>query len=441
MALRIHFTFADLARTRVSHSTYPLQELSIAMRVLRDRTPSTRFDAWRRDVLTRLPTTARRAFEMTPPHGWVPGFLAPNEAGDVRDLLEQMRATPRRRLREEMQRLAERQAVPSWSRRLGEEPAVLQHLVDSLATAHDVLLAPYWSQVEARLEADRSLRARALLHGGMEQVLSQLHPRRIRWELPVLTVDMVSGVDADLRLEGQGLLLVPSFFGFDAPLIAPDAEPQPRLFYPASADSPSPDIVRPVVGTASSATTLAQLLGRTRAAVLLTVADKVGCTTTELSTAVGISVSNASEHATVLRRAGLIMTTRYRKVVLHTMTPAGHTLLSTASAGPRPAVRTTARQGHAGAGSELPLWACRVVRGSRRRCRARRRATARRCRDRTRLSGPSPLRRGPRSPCRAQPALPSRFISSSPRAVRQTSTCCPRRVRSSNPAASSRVQW
>src|SRR5690606_31897149 len=65
MALRIHFTFADLARTRVSHSTYPLQELSIAMRVLRDRTPSTRFDAWRRDVLTRLPTTARRAFEMT----------------------------------------------------------------------------------------------------------------------------------------------------------------------------------------------------------------------------------------------------------------------------------------------------------------------------------------------------------------------------------------
>ncbi|MTE19738.1 helix-turn-helix domain-containing protein [Streptomyces sp. TRM43335] len=330
MAFRIHFTFADLAKTRVSHSTYPLQELSIAMRVLRDRTPSTRFGAWRHEVLSRLPATARMAFEMTPSHGWVPDFLAPAAAGDSQELLERVRATPRRRLREEMERVAARQSVPRWSRQLGEDPSVLQRLVDSLSTVHDVLLAPYRPRVEARLEADRSLRARALLHGGMERVLSQLHPRRIRWESPVLTVDMASGMDADLRLEGQGLLLVPSFFGSDAPGIAPDTEPQPMLFYPASSDSPHPDVVRPDAGVAGPSTALAQLLGRTRAAVLLAIADRVGCTTTELSTAVGISVSNASEHATVLRRAGLITTTRHHKAVLHTVTPIGRTLLNTA---------------------------------------------------------------------------------------------------------------
>lgn len=63
-------------------------------------------------------------------------------------------------------------------------------------------------------------------------------------------------------------------------------------------------------------------LGRTRAAVLLTVADRAGCTTTELSITAGVSVSTASEHTTVLRQAGLITTTRHHKAVLHTMTPA-----------------------------------------------------------------------------------------------------------------------
>lgn len=329
MALRIHFTFADLARTRLASSVHPLQELSIAMRVLRDRTPSTRFDAWRHDVLSRLPATARMAFEMTPSHGWVPDFLAPAAEGEPRELLDRMRATPRRLLRDQMEHIAARQPVPRWSRLLGEDPSVLRRLVDSLSTAHDVLLAPYRSQVEARIEADRGLRVRALLHGGMEEVLTRLHPRRIRWEPPVLTVNMASDLDADLKLEGRGLLLAPSFFGSDAPLIVPDAEPQPMLFHPASFGSRSPDLVRPDTGAAGSPATLAQLLGRTRAAVLLAVAGRAGCTTTELSAAVGISVSSASEHATVLRRAGLITTTRHRKAALHTMTPTGRTLLDT----------------------------------------------------------------------------------------------------------------
>ncbi|GAA2455205.1 winged helix-turn-helix domain-containing protein [Streptomyces macrosporus] len=143
----------------------------------------------------------------------------------------------------------------------------------------------------------------------------------------MLSVTMASGIDADLYLEGQGLLLVPSVFGTDAPVIIPDAQPQPVLFYPASSDSTLPDIVRP--RTVPPAT-LAQLLGRTRAAILLTVADRAGCTTTELPTTAGVSVSTASEHASVLRQAGLIATTRHHKAVLHTVTPTGLALVNTA---------------------------------------------------------------------------------------------------------------
>lgn len=326
MALRIHFTLEDLGRTRVAPAIRPLQELSIALRVWRNTAPPPRLAAWRRETAARLPAAARMAFELTPSHGWVPDFLAPTEAGEPEELLEQIRATPRRRLRGELADLAARQPVPRWARLLGEDPTVLQRLVDGLTAAHGVLLAPYRSQMESRLKVDSALRARHFLHGGVERVLARLHPRRIRWESPVLSVTMASGIDADLHLSGQGLLLVPSVFGTDAPVIVPDARPQPMLFYPASSDAPLPDLVRPRTGAAA---TLAQLLGRTRAAILLTVADRAGCTTTELSTTVGVSVSTASEHATVLRQAGLITTTRHHKAVLHTMTPAGRALLNT----------------------------------------------------------------------------------------------------------------
>ncbi len=326
MAFRIHFSFEDLARSRVARSPRPLQELSIAMRVWRNRTPPPRLGAWRRETAC-LPAAARMAFELTPAHGWVPDFLAPTTAGEPEELLERVRATPRRRLREEMARLAARQPVPRWARLLGEDPAVLRQLVDSLTAAHDVLLAPYRPHVESLLKTDNALRARDFLHGGMERVLARLHPRRIRWEPPVLSVTMASGLDADLHLEGRGLLLVPSVFGTDAPVIAPDVQPQPMLFYPASSDSPLPGVVRPRTGASA---TLAQLLGRTRAAVLLAIADRDGCTTTELSTAVGVSVSSASEHATVLRRTGLIATTRHHKAVLHTITSTGRVLADTA---------------------------------------------------------------------------------------------------------------
>ncbi|WP_344326184.1 hypothetical protein [Streptomyces macrosporus] len=114
----------------------------------------------------------------------MPDFLAPATAGEPEELLKQVRATPRRRLRSEMENIAARQPVPRWTRSLGEDPAVLRQLVDSLAATYDVLLTPYRPQVEARLEADSALRARHFLHGGMERVLTRLHPRRFRWEPP-----------------------------------------------------------------------------------------------------------------------------------------------------------------------------------------------------------------------------------------------------------------
>ncbi|WP_067543171.1 ArsR/SmtB family transcription factor [Nocardia crassostreae] len=70
---------------------------------------------------------------------------------------------------------------------------------------------------------------------------------------------------------------------------------------------------------------LSALLGRTRAAVLEAIAD--GGSTTLLAQRLGVSPATASEHAAVLREAGLVASIRVRNSVHHNLTPLGVALL------------------------------------------------------------------------------------------------------------------
>jgi len=143
----------------------------------------------------------------------------------------------------------------------------------------------------------------------------------------VLEVQMP--MDVDMYLEGRGLSLVPSVFVGKCPnLIHDPSHPSaaPRLILPVADER-----VRggglwdwPRSGKASGAA-LAALVGRNRAAVLNAVVG--GCTTTELAGRVGISLAAASQHASVLRDAGLITSCRQGGAVLHALTPLGADLL------------------------------------------------------------------------------------------------------------------
>ncbi|MFG3223892.1 MarR family transcriptional regulator [Kitasatospora sp. NPDC048194] len=331
MVYRFHFTSADLARTRVAESALPLDELSIALRVLQDRNHDLRFGAWRRETRARLTPRARMVLDLTPVHGWSPTFLSPSGSGTLPELLERVAATPRTQLRASLASVADHQRLPGWAHRLGEDPGLLRQLADALGEVHSTVLAPYWPQISAGLAADRALRARQMLHGGVERLLNGLYPPRIRWRPPVLEVDLLSGVEGDVHLQGRGLLLTPSVFATRAPLVDPDTEPQPVLAYPAHYDPATGPLLaaRPALGTAlgTAPAPVSALLGRTRAAVLHTIAQRPGCTTGELAGALRITASGASQHATVLREAGLITTLRDRNTALHTATPTGLALL------------------------------------------------------------------------------------------------------------------
>jgi len=331
---RIHFSHEDLARVRVVDRPPPLGETILAVMGIQQVHLPIHFTNWRGQVLGRLPRQARMVFDLASAGGYTPRFLLPNRSANLSEELEYVRSTPRGVIHREMTRYAERRPLPGWARGLDDDPQMLQRLVDVLGRVHATMVAPYSSQVDARVTADKAARARDLLDGGVHRLLNRLHPSRVRWKPPVLEVATVCGLRGDLYLNGRGLLLVPSVFGFVAPAVDPDADPQPCLAYPVRYD----ETVFPVsavddsAGTGRPSKQVVALLGRTRAAILHTIAERPGCTTSELAAVMGVSISSASQHATVLRDAGLIATTRHRQAARHAPTRTGIALLNAATA-------------------------------------------------------------------------------------------------------------
>jgi DNA-binding transcriptional ArsR family regulator len=129
-----------------------------------------------------------------------------------------------------------------------------------------------------------------------------------------------SVVDKEIHLEGRGLRLVPSYF----------KETHTRLM--TLADPALPQVlVYPIdraAGLVASVARepLAALLGRTRAA-LLELAETDG-STTQLARRLEISPAAASQHLTIMREAGLIVSVREANAMRHLTTPLGRAILS-----------------------------------------------------------------------------------------------------------------
>jgi DNA-binding transcriptional ArsR family regulator len=320
--LRVHFTQDDLLRLKVAANPDPLWETVLSANLLGTGRGAAVFDPWRdqaRSVLHGLPAGPTRLVRaVAPPRGDFPDFLTPPEAGiGLREGIEAVLTTPRRRLRRELTVLS---SPPSWLRPLAEgRPDALAGLGRALHAYFDAVLAPYWPRVRAQIEADRAVRARALLDAGSEGLLNSLRPT-LRWRAPVLEADYP--VDRDVRLDGRGLLLVPSVFCWRSPVTLIDPLLPPVLVYPVRriADWWNPQ------GGRDGRAALSHLVGRGRAAVLRALDG--GCTTSELARRTGMALPTASEHACVLREAGLLVSVRQRNTVVHTLTPLGADLLA-----------------------------------------------------------------------------------------------------------------
>jgi DNA-binding transcriptional ArsR family regulator len=324
--LRIVFTSDDVARTRLAPAADPLWELVMGLQLLRTHPGDLLFTGWRRRAVAELREAhlglqLRLLLALTPPVGYFPDFLNPISAGNgLEHGLEVIRSTPRAALAQDVRRLAHSGPLPeaAWEVAAGK-PGALVQLTASMRTSYSLMVAPYRRAIDAAFLRDRRLRAAALAAKGVEGLLDSFRPMLI-WRSGVLEVP--SHRDQVLHLNGRGLLLVPSFFCIRGPITMFDPSLPPVLVYRVPRQHY--DLL---AMNDRSASALDALLGTTRAAVLETIGGHRAVTTTDLARRLGISSASASEHATVLRKAGIVASQRDRNRMLHQLTALGLELL------------------------------------------------------------------------------------------------------------------
>ncbi|MEU9186534.1 winged helix-turn-helix domain-containing protein [Streptomyces sp. NPDC048484] len=256
-----------------------------------------------------------------PRASYFPDFLTPAEGiGGLEAGLDAILATPAQQVKQEAGKLAGTIRSPRWVARIDERD-MRDRLVEALRDYHRTVIAPHDHHIGECLRAERTRHARSLLDFGTEGLLGSLAPT-LRWRHPVLEIESYPE-NRDVRLNGRGVLLIPSYFCWHSPITLADPDLPPVIIYPFQhAARPEPQ---------HEGRPLRALLGPTRAEILL--ATVTGATTTEAALRAGVSVGTASHHTNALRNGGLINSDRYANTVLHTLTSLGAALLHGAQAG------------------------------------------------------------------------------------------------------------
>jgi DNA-binding transcriptional ArsR family regulator len=327
--VRIQISAEDLRRIRVAPTLGPYAEAIFAFQIARQRLPNPIFSSWLRPLRMRLGHLAKPLNDIYACGPVIDLVSAVGPVTCIEEGIDNLRAVSRERLAAEVAWL-EAQGAPSAAvlRLLDSDPEPRRQIECAISRFQSVSIGPHWSALRNRLDSETSGKIRTLGSGGVDHLLTTLWPSKIRWRPPVLEVltpqhSNVSTID----LGGRGLTITPSVFignkvqvMFD-PL---DEAAPATLLYPVVRDLAAAS--RVLQNGTSGSRALADLLGRTRSIVLELIRD--GCGTVELARRAGISPAAASEHAAVLRDAGLVSRIREGKSVLHSLTPLGVALLN-----------------------------------------------------------------------------------------------------------------
>jgi DNA-binding transcriptional ArsR family regulator len=335
--LRIHFTVADAMKVRVV-VLGAFAELLESFGTLQTSRDALVFGRWRARTAARARTLSPDVRELArfivpPEHGMADLFTLVGPADEYAEAVERLCAAPSGPLRAELGFApligGHRSAWISDFADGGR--AARQRMTRALDGYHEVAIAPYWPRIRTVLENERTTRLGIMARDGLGAMLESLSPL-LRWSPPVLELPQyhpaAPGKHSEVHLEGRGLVVVPSLFAAADPgVFLPWDDGPVLLIYQAPLDAPAALRLWRDPGTADDRA-VASLLGTTRAAALRAVAG--GCTTSELARRLNISPGGASQHATVLRESGLIVSRRHRNTVRHTITRLGLDLLNSA---------------------------------------------------------------------------------------------------------------
>jgi DNA-binding transcriptional ArsR family regulator len=336
--VHLELSGADLRRVRLLPFADPIEEMIIGAHRLPLLAADPLLGGWARHTVSSLGPAGVPLLEvMNSPFVQVSDLTqTPPTAGrSFEAALDNILSAPAEKWRSEVEYLGSLGIPAGPARGLADgDEAAIANFGGALRRFHDVALRPYWTAITTYTAGGRDSLMRLLAARGIDALLNSLHPS-VSWQPPVLTMDLrtacppgcvhqmisrsIAPTDT-FEASGRGLLLLPSVFASTPTFRVPDPdEDEPFLLtVPVAADRHT------FTGPASSPGTsaLADLMGATRATVLIALA-KGELTTSALARTAHISVASASEHASVLRVANLITSTRQGNRVIHRLTALG----------------------------------------------------------------------------------------------------------------------
>ncbi len=315
--IRLRMSATDLERMRFAYS--PLAEVAESLYMVNSGRIHRLHRAWfdmAHDGLRRVDMALLRAIVPAPrPH--VASFLlggATDPATTIEQQLKLVADCPADRLRADLEVVWHGDLPPAAEQLVADGASGARHLADALWQYWGVAIEPHWRQIRAVLDADIAYRAARLARGGIEALLSDLHPELELAEHAIQIVSSRHSTEHDLC--GVGLLLVPCVFAWPHIMVDPGTAGSPSITYgPRGIGELWPTAAAEVTGEDA----LGALLGRSRAAILISVA--LPKSTTDLARELGQSTPAVSTHLSVLRRSGLVTSWRSGRRVLYQRTP------------------------------------------------------------------------------------------------------------------------
>jgi DNA-binding transcriptional ArsR family regulator len=224
-------------------------------------------------------------------------------------------------VRTELELLRAHRSPPAELSDVLADPALPARVADAVLAVWHAVVEPEWPRIFTVLQRDVRFRAERLSRDGWGAALAGIH-KRLTWNNGEIAVSRFP--DSRIRLDGRGLLFIPSVFVAPGVALTTDAPWQPSITYPARGIGTLSE------GAAEPLESLSRLLGPTRAQIVSLLSEPAS--TTQLGVLTGVSLSGISGHLGVLRDAGLITRERAGRSVLYRLTPIGETLHGAARA-------------------------------------------------------------------------------------------------------------
>lgn len=327
--IRLRVGMDDLKRMRFAYS--PLAEVAESLYLLHSGQIHFVHKGWYDAVRGSLPavdTPLLRA--VVPARGYLANLLlsgAVDADTSLAGQLECVAACPPDQLRADLEvAWAGAELAPAAAELVVMGTDGPRRLADDLWDYWQVAIEPYWRHIRSLLDADVAYRTAQLARGGIQALLTDLHPELHMRERAIEVLGVRS--DSEHDLSGAGLLLVPCVFAWPHLIVDPGRTGSPSLTYgprgvgslweTGTADEPDDDV-------------LGALLGRGRAAVLLGV--RLPRSTTELARALGQSPATVSAHLSILRRCGMVTSWRSGRRVLYQRTALASSVVAATNAG------------------------------------------------------------------------------------------------------------